>query len=90
MVGADSGNLGLAKVPHQAPGQLLDHRVPRVPAKRLVDRPESLDVGENHRHFVFHRTRDLNKLIEALEEQGPVRQPRKLVVHRQIVEPLLL
>src|SRR5712691_5773742 len=60
--------------------------VARLPAERIVDGLEPLHVNIEHSQSALRCARGEQLLADALEEQAAVRQTRKRVVIRQVVE----
>ncbi len=62
--------------------QLVTQRM----AVAVVDRLELVEVGQHHREHTVPASELLQPVVEAVGEQGPVRQPGQRVVQREVRE----
>src|SRR5260221_9438610 len=89
-VGADPRHPHRPCVALDAFGNLLDQLVARVPAERVVDRLEPVDVHENQSEFALIGVCRAHVLHQALVKQGAVGQAGERIVVGEVVELFLI
>src|SRR5919204_3445698 len=87
LVAAQTGQrLVRAHLLSESCGQRLQEDVSRIVPERVVDLFEVVDVEEHDRNGALLSCRSEDRLLDAVAEDDPVRQPRKLVVQRAALD----
>ncbi len=87
MIGAYSRDVGAVCCALQALRQLREQFVARLPAERIIDRLEALDIDQNQRQLALRLLRGVQVLAHPLVEQVAIGQTGEHVVIGKVVEP---